>query len=56
VVFVSAASDFLLADAREALERTLSRRPQADHAIVFGYWISMKADCKKRGTAEWSAA
>jgi hypothetical protein len=40
---VSTASDFLLADARAALERALSRRPQADHAIVFGYWMSSRA-------------
>ncbi len=39
---VSVSSDLLLTDARAALERTLAHRPQADLAIVFGYWILMR--------------
>jgi REase_DpnII-MboI len=39
VVFVNATSDLLLTDARATLQRTLTHRPQADLAIVFGYWI-----------------
>jgi hypothetical protein len=41
VVSVSATSDLLLTDARAALQRTLAHRPQADLAILFGYWILM---------------
>jgi hypothetical protein len=36
---VSNVSEFLLADARAALQRDLTRRPQADPAIVFSYWM-----------------
>jgi hypothetical protein len=39
VVSVSATSDFLLLDARASLQRTLADRPQADLAIVFGFWV-----------------
>jgi hypothetical protein len=42
VVSVSSTSDLLLTDARAALQRTLAHRPQADLAIVFGYWILMR--------------
>jgi hypothetical protein len=42
VVLVSQASDFLLADARAALQRALTCRPQSDPAIVFGYWMLMR--------------
>ena len=38
---MSATSDLLLTDTRAALQRTLAHRPQADLAIVFGYWIMM---------------
>ncbi len=38
---MSATSDLLLTDARAALQRTLAHRPQADLALVFGYWILM---------------
>src|SRR6266550_5484171 len=43
VVSVSSASDVLLADARSALQRDLTRRPQADPAIVFAYWMLARA-------------
>ena len=43
VVPVSDASDLLLADARSALERALTRRPQADPAIMFTYWMLKRA-------------
>jgi len=42
VVLVSSASDFLLADARAALQRALTFRPQSDPAIEFGYWMLMR--------------
>ena len=42
MVLVSNASDFLLADARALLQRALAQRPQADLALVFGYWILMR--------------
>lgn len=42
VVLVSRASDFLLADARAALQSALTCRPQSDPAIVFGYWMLMR--------------
>ena len=35
-------TNFLLADARGTLERTLAHRPQTELAIVFGYWILMR--------------
>jgi hypothetical protein len=41
---VSSASDFLLADARAALQRALACRPQSDPAIVFGYWMLMRPE------------
>jgi hypothetical protein len=43
VVLVSAVSDFLLVDARAALERSLKSRPQPDIALVFGSWIAQAA-------------
>ena len=42
MVLVSSASDFLLADARAALQRALTFRPQSDPAIEFGYWMLMR--------------
>lgn len=39
---MSNASDFLLADARAALQRALACRPQTDPAIMFGYWMLMR--------------
>jgi len=52
---VSATADLLLTDARAALQRTLAHRPQADLAIVFGYWVLMMptdaADATKIVTA-----
>jgi hypothetical protein len=39
---VSSTSDFLLADARAALQRALAWRPQSDPAIVFSYWMLMR--------------
>jgi hypothetical protein len=42
VVLVSGASDFLLADARAALQRALASRPQSDPAIAFNYWMLMR--------------
>src|SRR4051794_7113888 len=42
VVPVSSASDLLLTDARATLQRTVAHRPQADLAIVFGYWMLMR--------------
>jgi REase_DpnII-MboI len=43
VVSVSTTSDLLLADARSALQRALTRRPQADPAILFAYWMLKRA-------------
>jgi hypothetical protein len=43
VVPVNETSDLLLADARSALLRTLARRPQTDPAILFAYWMLMRA-------------
>lgn len=40
---MTTASDFLLVDTRAALQRTLIRRPQADLALAFGYWMLMRA-------------
>src|SRR6266850_4768710 len=40
LVFMSTVSEFLLADARAALERLLESRPQADMALMFSSWIS----------------
>ena len=52
---MSATADLLLTDARAALQRTLAHRPQADLAIVFGYWVLMMptdaADATKIVTA-----
>ena len=42
MVPVSNPSEFLLADARAALQRALTRRPQADSSIAFGYWMLMR--------------
>src|ERR1700687_5826496 len=39
VVPVSDASDLLLADARSALLRILTHRPQTDPAILFAHWM-----------------
>lgn len=43
MVLVSKASNILLADARATLLRSLALRPQSDMAILFGYWMLMKA-------------
>src|SRR5512146_1181957 len=43
VVPVSEVSGLLLADTRAALQRALVRRPQSDPAIVFAYWMLMRA-------------
>ncbi len=43
VVSVSDTSDLLLADARSALQRELTRRPQADPAVLFAYWMLRRA-------------
>ncbi|ABK18162.1 hypothetical protein Sfum_2482 [Syntrophobacter fumaroxidans MPOB] len=39
MVPVNSTTDFLLADARAALQRWLTFRPQSDLAISFSYWI-----------------
>lgn len=39
---MSSASDFLLVDARAALQRALASRPQSDPAIMFCYWMLMR--------------
>jgi hypothetical protein len=56
VVSVSATSDLLLADARAALQRTLAHRPQADLAILFGYWALMMPTDAAAATKIVSAA
>lgn len=43
VVPVSGASDLLLVDARSAMQRALARRPQSDLAILFAYWLLVRA-------------
>lgn len=43
VVSVSKVSDLLVADARSILMRTLTSRPQTDPAILFAYWMLMRA-------------
>ena len=43
VVSVSDTSDLLLADARSALQRELTRRPQANPAVLFAYCMLRRA-------------